>query len=166
MELSARDRGLLAALEEGLPLVPRPFAVLAARIGSSEAEVLERLAQMRASGVFNRMGLIVRHRELGYRANAMVVLDVPDAQLEAAGRALASEPEVALCYARPRRPPLWPYNLFCMVFGREREETERRIAAILWRCGLAEVPRALLFSRRRFVQRGARRAGAGREGAG
>jgi hypothetical protein len=68
------------------------------------------------------------------------------------------EPSVSLCYARPRRPPLWPYNLFSMVHGRERRETLREVHAILMRTGLEAVPRAVLFSTRRFIQRAARYA--------
>ncbi len=158
MELSSADRRLLAALEEGLPLVPRPFAALGERVGLAEAEVLARLEALRAAGPINRMGLVVRHRELGYRANAMVVLDVPDPMVSAAGERLAREQAVSLCYARPRRPPLWPYNLFCMVHGRERLETLRLVHAVLMRSGLETVPRAVLFSGRRFVQRAARYA--------
>ncbi|MEJ5231889.1 MAG: hypothetical protein WHV64_06790 [Geminicoccaceae bacterium] len=158
MALSPADRALLGALEEGLPLVPRPFAALGVRLGLGEAEVLARLAALRAAGVINRAGLIVRHRELGFRANAMVVLDVPDDELQAAGTRLAREPSVSLCYARPRRPPLWPYNLFSMVHGRERRETLREVHAILMRTGLEAVPRAVLFSTRRFIQRAARYA--------
>jgi DNA-binding Lrp family transcriptional regulator len=156
MELTPIDRALLAALEAGLPLVPRPFAALGERVGLAEHEVLSRLAALRGAGVINRVGLVVRHRELGYRANAMVVLDLPDAEVEAAGRRLAREPAVSLCYARPRRPPLWPYNLFFMVHGPERLATLRVVHAILMRTGLETVPRAVLFSRRRFVQRAAR----------
>lgn len=158
MELNPTDRRLLAALEEGLALVPRPFAALGARVGLAEEEVLARLEALRAPGPINRMGLIVRHRELGYRANAMLVLDVPDGAVAALGERLAREPVVSLCYARPRRPPLWPYNLFCMVHGRERLETLRNVHAMLMRTGLETVPRAVLFSRRRFVQRAARYA--------
>lgn len=158
MELSPADRRLLAALEEGLPLAPRPFAALGEQVGLADEEVLARLEALRTAGVINRMGLIVRHRELGYRANAMVVLDVPDGAVAAQGARLAREPVVSLCYARPRRPPLWPYNLFCMVHGRERLDTLRLVHAILMRTGLETVPRAVLFSRRRFVQRAARYA--------
>mgnify|MGYP000457009255 CR=1 FL=1 len=158
MELTPADRALLAALEAGLPLVPRPFAALGERLGLAEHEVLSRLAALRAAGVINRAGLVVRHRELGYRANAMVVLDIPDAEVEAAGRRLAREPAVSLCYVRPRRPPLWPYNLFFMVHGPQRLATLRVVHAVLLRAGLEGVPRAVLFSRRRFVQRAARYA--------
>lgn len=163
MELSASDRLLLAALADGLPLLPRPFAALGEKVGITEAEVIERLRALREAGVINRFGLIVRHAELGYAANAMVVLDVADRDLERAGQSLAREAEIALCYARPRRLPLWSYNLFCMVFGRERAQTLGRIEAILARCGLVQVPHAILFSRRRFVQRAARYAAHARQ---
>lgn len=156
MGLSDPERRLLAALEEGLPLLPRPFAALAERAGLEEARVIALLGGLRARGVINRAGLILRHHELGLRANAMVVLDVPDAEVEAAGQRLAQEPAVSLCYRRPRRPPLWPYNLFCMVHGRERAAVARQVAAILERAGLAHCPHALLFSARRFKQTGAR----------
>ena len=83
MGLSTPERRLLAALEDGLPLVPRPFRVVAERAGLPEAAVPAMLAELRARGVINRLGLVLRHRELGYRANAMVVIDVPMAWIYA-----------------------------------------------------------------------------------
>ena len=45
-----------------------------------------RLQNCRNAGLIKRMGVVVRHRALGYRANAMVVWDVPDNELERVGR--------------------------------------------------------------------------------
>jgi DNA-binding Lrp family transcriptional regulator len=165
MELSDRERQLLAALEGGLPLVPCPYAAIAARIGLDEAQVIAGLNRLIAERVIKRFGVIVRHRELGYRANAMVVWDVADGLVAEAGRALATLPFVTLCYRRPRRPPLWPYNLFCMIHGRERSAVEVLVEAASTAAGLEGVPRAVLFSRRRFKQRGARYAPASQEAA-
>lgn len=156
MELSPNERRLLVALEAGLPRVPRPFAVLGARAGLGEGEVLRLLQGLLERRVINRLGLILRHHELGYRANAMLVLDLPEDEVDAAGTRLAADPAVTLCYRRPRRPPLWPYNLFCMIHGRDRGEVERRIRTLLDAAGFAGVPRAVLFSRRRHKQCGAR----------
>jgi len=64
-------------------------------------------------------------------------------------------PAVTLCYRRPRRLPDWPYNLFCMVHGRERETVAEQVREVARMAGIADRPRALLFSRRRFKQRGA-----------
>ena len=71
---------------------------------------------------------------------------------------LAGEACINLCYQRPRRQPDWPYNLFCMIHGRERAGVLRRLAQIIDFHGLGDVPHAVLFSRRSFKQRGARYA--------
>jgi DNA-binding Lrp family transcriptional regulator len=158
MALSAVERRLLAALEDGLPLVPRPYLALGERLGLGEAEVLEVLRSLLGRGVIRRLGLIVRHRELGYCANAMTVWDVPDARVQDAAAALTELPYVTLCYRRPRRPPLWPYNLFCMIHGKDRTLVEAEIEEATAVAGLSGLPRAILFSRRCFKQRGARYA--------
>ncbi len=156
MELSDRDLVLVAALCDGLPLSPRPYAALGTAIGMDESEVLDRIAAMAANGVIRRLGIVVRHRELGYRANAMVVWDIPDGEVDAAGRRLGDCPEVTLCYRRPRRPPDWPYNLFTMIHGRGRTEVEAAIALIAERTGTAGFRHEALFPVRRFKQCGAR----------
>lgn len=150
-----RDK-VLTALEGGLSLVPRPYEALARSINVSESDVSEALAQLQADGTISRFGVVVRHHELGYRANCMVVWDVPDATVSEVGRHMASLPFVTLCYRRPRRPPRWPFNLFCMIHGRDRSEVESQVEQTAHACELADVDRALLFSTRRFKQRGAR----------
>ncbi|MBV1797957.1 Lrp/AsnC family transcriptional regulator [Siccirubricoccus sp. G192] len=155
MDVMAQERALLAALADGLPLEPRPFAALGERLGMTEAEVLEALRTLGERGVVRRFGVVVRHHELGYRANAMVVWDVPDDRVDATGRTLATAPGVTLCYRRPRRPPDWPYNLFCMIHGRDREAVLCAVERAAELAGLEDMPRAVLFSGRRFKQRGA-----------
>ncbi len=156
MRIDDTDRRLLAAIEDGLPLAPRPYAAVAQRLGLGEADVLTRLRRLRADGIVSRFGVIVRHHELGYRANAMAVWDLPDGQVDDVGRRLAGHDFVTLCYRRPRRLPLWPYNLFCMVHGRDRDTVREQIARLNAEHGLDTHPHDVLFSRRRFKQRGAR----------
>lgn len=156
MELSDRDHALLGALCRGLPLVPRPYAAIGELCGMEEAEVLARLRRLIDTGVIRRFGVIVRHRALGYRANAMVVFDVPDGQVRDAARRLCALPWVTLCYRRPRRPPVWPYNLFCMIHGRDRARVEGLVGEAAAAAGIPDLPRAVLFSGRCFAQRGAR----------
>ena len=149
---------LVAALQEGLDLVPRPYTVLAARAGLAEREVLDTLAKWQALGLVRRFGVVVRHHELGFGANAMCVWDVPDAQVHALGEALATEAAMTLCYRRTRVPPQWRYNLYCMLHGRERAEVTGKLADIAARHGLGGYPDDVLFSVRRFKQTGARYA--------
>ena len=156
MELTATDRSVLAAIEGGLALVPRPFAIVAAGLGIAEAEVIRRVSAMVDAGVIKRMGLVVRHRRLGYRANAMTVWDIPDNQVDSVGRALGALPFVTLCYRRPRRLPDWPYNLFAMIHGLQRESVMDQVASASRALGIDDVPRAILFSTECYKQTGAR----------
>lgn len=154
--LGELERRLVMALQEGLPLFIRPFSVLASRVGCDESEVLERIRRWCAEGVIKRFGVVVRHHELGYTANAMLVQDIPDALVGPLGELLAGEPGVTLCYQRPRVPPDWPYNLFCMIHGQVREEVEAKIEALRTRLALDDYAHDILFSLTRFKQTGAR----------
>ncbi|MBX6366893.1 MAG: AsnC family transcriptional regulator [Rhodospirillales bacterium] len=156
MDLSDEDRRLLAALEAGLEAVPRPYAALGRRAGLSEEETIARLKRLVADGVVRRLGIVVRHHELGYGANAMVVWDVPDELLEEAGVRLAALSFVTLCYSRPRRLPEWRYNLFTMIHGRDREVVRAAVEEAARAAALTDIAREVLFSRRRFKQEGAR----------
>ena len=156
MGMTDQDRMLLGAIDDGLPLVERPFAEIADRLGWEEARVIRRLQVLIEERAIKRFGVVVRHRELGYRANAMVVFDVADEAVAAAGAKLAALPFVTLCYRRPRRPPAWPYNLFCMIHGRDEDEVRRQVDQAATGAGLADCAKDILFSRRCFKQRGAR----------
>ncbi len=152
VDLDRPARLLVEGLQRGLPLIERPYAALGQATGIGEEAVIARLRDWLASGVIQRLGVIVHHHELGYRANAMVVWDVPEAQLPKAVAALLAWDFVTLCYRRPRRPPEWPYNLFCMIHGRDRNRVLERVG-LLAESGLDPFPHEVLFSRRRFKQR-------------
>ena len=154
--LSETDRRLIFALQQGLPLAPQPFETIAALSGLTEELVLKQIHAWLADGTIKRFGVIVHHHELGYRANAMLVHDIPDHQISEIGRALADEPSVTLCYQRPRRLPEWQHNLFCMIHGRCQDEVQATIKDIRQRHGLTHCHHEVLFSTTRYKQNGAR----------
>ena len=153
---SALDTTLIEAIQDGLPVCERPYAAIAERLGTDEADIIARVESLQADGVIKRFGVVVRHRELGFRANAMVVWDIADEQVSGVGAHMAAMDGVTLCYRRPRRRPHWPYNLFCMIHGRDRQSVHTRVGEIASALSLQQVRRAVLFSNRRFKQRGAR----------
>jgi len=155
MMSDSRDLDLLQALRRGLAFTERPYAKLGARIGMDEAETIRRLKTLCDAGTISRFGLVVRHHELGVRANAMTVWDVPDDHVSDAGSTLAALDYVRLCYVRPRRPPAWPYNLYAMIHGTAATVVERQVEEATQAAGLEGLPRAVLFSKRRFKQTGA-----------
>lgn len=154
----AVNRALLKAVESGLPLDAQPYARIGELIGISEDAVIARLRYLQEQGIIKRMGVVVRHRALGYRANAMVVWDVPDRQVAATGCRVGAMPFVTLCYRRPRRLPDWPYNLFTMIHGRDRDQVLARIEHLVNHQGMGDFDHQVLFSQRCFKQRGARYA--------
>lgn len=147
---------LAQRVEAGLPLVERPYAAWAAELGWSEDAVLEHIGLWLAEGRLKRFGVVVRHHEFGFVANAMAVFDVPDARVDAAGQALAAQPGVTLVYRRERADD-WPYNLYAMVHGTQRQAVMAVIERMTQAAGLENCPREVLFSIRRFKQTGARR---------
>ncbi len=157
--LEAADYALTAALEGGLALAARPYARLASTLGVSEEAILARIARLLELDIIRRFGVVVRHRELGYAANAMVVWDIPDAAVSEVGRLLARQSAVTLCYRRPRRLPDWRYNLFSMVHGLDRQAVLAEVARMRNELGLEHLACQPLFSRRRFKQCGARYSG-------
>ena len=153
---SAADAALIGVIQGGLPLVERPFLVTAQRSGQTEAAVIQRIRDWLDDGTIKRFGVIVRHHELGYRANAMAVWDIPNEQVDELGDRFAALPWVTLCYRRRRQRPHWPFNLYCMIHGRERHAVRRLIARMVASENLDRYAHAVLFSGRRFKQRGAR----------
>jgi DNA-binding Lrp family transcriptional regulator len=149
------DLELVQSIQQGLPLVANPYADIAADLGITEAEVIRRLQRLLETGDMRRFGVVVRHRELGYRANAMVVWDVPDERVAEIGQLLGRQSCVTLCYRRPRRKGRWRYNLFCMIHGRSREGVLRNLESLIDSCDLGWIEYDVLFSLRRFKQRGA-----------
>ncbi len=121
------DRALIHATQEGLPLVPRPYAQIALDLGASEAEVRNRLSAMLASGLIRRIGAVPNHYRLGFVANGMSVWDIADECVDEIGKRIGAIEGVSHCYRRPRRLPLWPYNLFAMVHGQSREQVQAQV---------------------------------------
>ena len=129
-ELDATDRRLMVATQAGLPRVSRPYDALADQLGITADEVLCRLQRMLDCGVIRRIGAVPNHYAIGYTANGMSVWDVDDSRVDELGAQVGALEFVSHCYRRPRRPPDWPYNLFAMVHGRNREEVAARVAEI------------------------------------
>ena len=156
--MTAAERAIVQAMQKGLPLVAEPYAEVARSIGMSEAELVSRLHEMLDDGRIRRIGAVPNHYALGYRANAMSVWDVADEAVDALGARIGALPFVTHCYRRPRRLPHWRYNLFAMVHGRSRDETEEKLARI--RAALGDAARAsdVLYSVRILKKTGLRLA--------
>lgn len=112
--LSEEERALVRAIDQQVPIVEQPFAVVAEQIGQSEEWVLSTLQSWRERGVLRRVGAVLYHREAGFKANAMCVWPVAEEDLLRAGSCVAARPEVTHCYQRPRLD-VFPFDLYAMI---------------------------------------------------
>ncbi|NKX67959.1 Lrp/AsnC family transcriptional regulator (plasmid) [Labrenzia sp. 5N] len=153
--LQEGDDDLLQALTTGLPIIQRPYLRIAEHLGRTEEDVLERIGRLLDAGIISRFGVIVRHRALGWRANAMVVWDIEPERIASAGPALAAHPGVTLCYERRPVAGVWPYRLYCMIHGRSRSQALDVLIQASRLPEVAGVRHDVLFSTRCFKQTGA-----------
>ena len=150
------DADIVRALQDGLPLVPRPYHALAGSLGVAPEALMARLRAMLADGRVRRIGAVPNHYALGYLANGMSVWDVDDAAIGELGPRVGALPFVSHCYRRARRPPAWRYNLFAMVHGRTREEVEGKRGEIAALLGEACRAHDVLYSTRILKKTGLR----------
>lgn len=129
-QLTALDRSIILATQEGLPLTVRPYHALADSLGIDVAVIMKRLQEMLDSGTIRRIAAVPNLYRVGFAANGMTVWDVDDAMVDTLGAQVGALDFVTHSYRRPRRLPAWPYNLFAMVHGKSREECEVKASQI------------------------------------
>jgi len=153
------DHAIVLATQAGLPLVPRPWHEVARQVGATPAQVMERVEHMLEHGTIRRIGAVPNHYAIGYRSNGMSVWDVVDSRVDALGRQLAQSGLVSHCYLRTRHLPQWPYNLFAMVHGRDRNEVETKLRQIAMILGSSVRAHEVLYSSRILKKTGLRLVG-------
>jgi DNA-binding Lrp family transcriptional regulator len=145
--ISEDDKAAIRALQEDVPLTPRPFDLWGRQFGLSSEELLERAYDLQGRKIMRRFSAVLYHRKAGFRANAMGVWVVPPERVEEVGNMFAQYQAVSHCYQRPVYED-WPFALFSMVHGRTEEECESVLDAMAAESGLTE--RASLYSTREY----------------
>lgn len=146
-ELTEEELAAIRALQADLPLAPRPFDTLGAGHGLSGDRLIALAQDFIDRRLMRRFAAVLRHRQAGFRANAMGVWVCPEERLEDVGQTMASFKAVSHCYRRPTYPD-WPYNLFTMIHGRHKDDCEAVVEAIREATGLEEY--ALLYSTKEY----------------
>jgi len=156
MSIDATDRQIIAATQAGLPLVPQPYAAVAQELGLGESELCDRLRAMQKSGVIRRIAVAPNHYALGMLANGMSVWDIEDDRIADLGPQVGALEFVSHSYERPRALPDWPYNLFAMIHGSDRDEVEAKRQEVATLLGAACRGSDILYSTRILKKTGLR----------
>jgi DNA-binding Lrp family transcriptional regulator len=147
VQLSERDKEFIRELQKDLPVTQEPFKDLADNLSITTSELFAKAKEYEGIGIMRRYAAILRHRDVGFVANGMVVWHVPEERIDEAGFKLAAFPQVSHCYRRPIYPD-WRFNLFSMVHARTLEAAEKMAVEMSETLGIKDYQ--ILFSSREF----------------
>jgi siroheme decarboxylase len=150
------DRRIVQGTQAGLPLHAAPYAEIAKACDCDAQTVIQRMKRMLDRGVIRRIGAVPNHYRLGLNANGMSVWDIDDKRLLEMGAQVGRLDFVSHCYQRPRHLPLWPYNLFAMIHGHDRDEVMLKQQEIVTLLGSSCRQHDVLFSTRILKKTGLR----------
>lgn len=118
-------------VQQDLPDSPTPFQDLARATGMEEAEVLAFLQELKSKGIIRRFGASLRHRESGWKHNAMVAWKASEEEAEKWSHVAVANRNVSHAYYRPSNAPDWPYELYTMIHGRNPEDIDKVIMELM-----------------------------------
>ena len=119
--LTIKDKKFLRKLQTDFPLVSRPFAVLAAEQGVTEAELLAYFKDLRQQGVLRYIAVMFELKALGI-ISSLIGMRVPADKLDATVAINNAYPNVSHNYLREGE-----YNVWFTVSA----ASERRLKSIL-----------------------------------
>ena len=144
---SEEDKEFIRQLQKDIEIVDRPFLKAAQNLEMTEEQIFEKLHSYEDVGVMRRYAAILRHREVGFTANGMIVWKVPEQRIKEVGNKLGAFPQVSHCYERPVYPD-WPYNVFSMIHCKSFDEAGQMTKDIQKQIGVNDYK--ILFSSREF----------------
>ncbi len=128
IEMTPLHHAIVQKAQYDIEMISEPFKKMIDELNIDYDKFFSILKELQGAGVMRRFASILNHRKAGFNANAMVVWDVEEGEVgEAIGERAATFSAVSHCYLRPKYPN-WPYNLFTMVHGKTKEETDSIIA--------------------------------------
>lgn len=135
------DRAIINALQGGFPISERPFADAARPLGLTEAELIERIAAMRESGLLTRFGPMYNADRFGGH-NTLVAMEVPKECFDDVAGIVNSFPEIAHNYERAHR-----LNMWFVVAAESRARVDDVLTEVQERTGLPvyDMPKVVEF---------------------
>jgi DNA-binding Lrp family transcriptional regulator len=146
-EPTEQDKDFIRELQKNMEIIDEPFVKAANNLGITEDELFAKMKHYESMGVLRRFAAILRHRQVGFTANGMIVWKVPEGRITSVGETLGSFPQVSHCYERPTYDD-WPYNVFSMIHCKTHDEAYDVAKTIQKQIDVNEYK--ILFSSREF----------------
>ncbi|MGA9165593.1 MAG: AsnC family transcriptional regulator [Thiobacillus sp.] len=100
------DRALINTLQGGFPVCERPYAEVAARLGSDEHTVIARIGSLLERGLLSRFGPMYHAEQMG-GALSLAAMQIPPEDFERVTGIVNRQPQVAHNYERNHRLNMW-----------------------------------------------------------
>jgi DNA-binding Lrp family transcriptional regulator len=130
--VDALDLRILDALQQDIPLVPRPWESIAFRLGIPETVLLERLERLSREGIVRGISPIIEAQPLGIGAATLVALPVPEEKIRYVAGIISRYPEVSHNFHRDHR-----YSLWFTLSARDETMLHELLSEILERTGFS-----------------------------
>ena len=129
INLTPLHTDIVRLLQNDIKIVSEPFKEIIDKLNIDYDTFFSKVQELQDSGMMRRFASILNHRRAGFNANAMVVWDIDENSGEKIGKTAASFSAVSHCYLRPKYDN-WTYNLFTMIHGKTKEDTQSVIDSI------------------------------------
>jgi DNA-binding Lrp family transcriptional regulator len=130
------DKRMLNLVQSRFPLSDRPFLEMAQELGTTEIDLIARIAYQKKKNVIRHIAAIFDTRKLGYKTT-LVAFRLPPGKLEKGAHHINKLPGVSHNYARNGTYNLWftlavpPYEDLNAVIERLAEETGAETARVM-----------------------------------
>ena len=131
-ETDPLDLRILDALQQDIPLIPRPYEAVAARLGIPESVLLERLERLSREGIVRGISPVIESRPMGITAATLVALPVPEESIQKVAAIVSGYAEVSHNFRRDHR-----YSLWFTLSAKDEEELQKLLQEILLRTGFS-----------------------------
>ena len=145
--LTQLDKEIIKVLQCDFPLCEEPYKFLAEKVGISEEEFLIHVKNFVEEKKIRKMGAVLRHREAGFKANALCAWEVPTEKMDEVAKIMSENPAVSHCYDRTTAPD-WNYNLYTMIHAKTRQEFDKIIAELANHTGIKDFQ--ILYSKKEW----------------
>lgn len=132
-QMDTIDKKLVNTMQWKFPVVSRPWQTLAEEVGTTEADVLQRIARLREIGVVRQISPIFDTRKLGYKSSLVAVRAAPE-RLEEAAAIVNSHPGVSHNYRRDHY-----FNMWFTIAVPPEQDLETEVKRLTDRAGVEKV---------------------------
>lgn len=132
-ELDDTDRAILNRIQSDFPITPRPYLTVAEELGMAEADVIRRVARLKASGIIRRIGGNFVPGKLGY-VSTLCAARVPADQVARFTEVVNRHPGVTHNYLRENS-----FNVWFTFIAPSMEEIQAKLKEIGAETGVTEI---------------------------